>query len=65
MPSILRHAGVLQDEIEIQPAPRAVIGRADDRGLVDFPRRPLLGGSQGRRAHRGAVFVERVGDTRP
>jgi len=62
---ILRHAGVLQHEVEIQPAPRAIIGRADDRRLIDFPRRALFGCSQGRGAHRGAVPVERVGDARP
>ena len=44
----LRHAGVLQDEVEVEPAARAIVGGADDRRLVDVVGGFLFGRGQGR-----------------
>jgi len=45
---VLRDAGVLQDEIEIQPAAGAIVGLADGVGIVDVAGGLLLRGGEGR-----------------
>jgi len=62
---VLRDAGVLQHEVEIEPAARAVVRAADRMGIVDIARRLLLGGGQRRRGDLGAMTHHRIGDTRP
>jgi len=62
---VLLDAGVLQHEVEIEPAAGAIVGGADRMGIVDVARCLLLGGRQGCRRDRRAVTHHRVGDTRP
>ena len=61
----LRHADLIEDEVEVQPAALAIVGGADHRRLVDVVggflfRRRQCRGSDGR-----TVAHQRVGDARP
>jgi len=62
---VLRHAGVLQHEVEIEPAALAIVGRADGVGVVDVARRLLFGGGERRGGDLRAMTHHRLGDAGP
>jgi len=43
---VLLDAGVLQHQVEVEPAARAVVGGANHGGIVDVARRFLFGHGQ-------------------
>jgi len=63
--AVLRHAGVLQHQVEIEPAAFAIVGGADGVRVVDVARRLLLGGGERRGGDLRAMTHHRVGNTRP
>jgi hypothetical protein len=61
----LRHAGMLQHEIEVQPAARAIVGSADHGGGVDVVGGLLFSGRERSRRDAAAMPRQRSGDARP
>jgi hypothetical protein len=48
------HAHLVEDQVEVHPAAPTIVGRADDRGLVERPHRERLGRGEACGAHLDA-----------
>jgi hypothetical protein len=60
-----RKAGLLEHQVEVQPAALPVVGCPDERGFVQHAHRMRLGGRQARGVHRDAMSAQGIGHARP